>query len=82
MRAPGRRPSGAGRARAAIGLLPPLPLERFAQVGNAAGVGVRMTLASLALRERARRLAARCRYLELGLLAGFQDAFVRRIGFE
>jgi uncharacterized 2Fe-2S/4Fe-4S cluster protein (DUF4445 family) len=65
-----------------IGLLPPLPLERFAQVGNAAGVGVRMTLASVALRERARRLAARCRYLELGSLPGFQKTFLGRIGFE
>ncbi|OFV93599.1 MAG: hypothetical protein A3H95_08750 [Acidobacteria bacterium RIFCSPLOWO2_02_FULL_64_15] len=65
-----------------IGLLPPLPLERFAQVGNAAGVGVRMTLASVALRERARRLAAQCRYIELGSLPGFQKTFLGRIGFE
>ena len=30
----------------AIGLLPALPLDRFSQVGNAAGVGVRQLLAS------------------------------------
>ncbi len=66
----------------AIGLLPPLLLERFAQVGNSAGVGVRMTLASAALRERARRLAKRCHYLELGSLPGFQKVFLKRIGFD
>jgi uncharacterized 2Fe-2S/4Fe-4S cluster protein (DUF4445 family) len=65
-----------------IGLLPPLPLARIEQVGNAAGIGVRMTLASSALRERSRQLAARCRYLELGSLPGFQRIFMRRIGFE
>lgn len=65
-----------------IGLLPALPLERIEQVGNAAGVGVRMALASAALRDRARDLALRCRYLELGSLPGFQRVFMRRIGFE
>jgi uncharacterized 2Fe-2S/4Fe-4S cluster protein (DUF4445 family) len=65
-----------------IGLLPPLPLARVEQVGNAAGVGVRMALASAALRDRARRLAVRCHYLELGSLPGFQRIFMRRIGFD
>ncbi|MBI5910191.1 MAG: DUF4445 domain-containing protein [Betaproteobacteria bacterium] len=65
-----------------IGLLPALPLARIEQVGNAAGVGVRMALASAALRDRARRLALRCRYLELGSLPGFQRVFMGRIGFE
>jgi uncharacterized 2Fe-2S/4Fe-4S cluster protein (DUF4445 family) len=65
-----------------IGLFPALPRERFEQVGNAAGVGVRMALASAALRDRARRLARRCHYLELGSLPGFQRVFMRRIGFE
>jgi uncharacterized 2Fe-2S/4Fe-4S cluster protein (DUF4445 family) len=65
-----------------IGLLPALPLERIEQVGNAAGVGVRMALASAALRDRARDLAERSRYLELGSLPGFQRIFMRRIGFD
>ena len=65
-----------------IGLLPALPLECIEQVGNAAGVGVRMALASAALRDRARLLAERCRYLELGSLPDFQRIFMRRIGFE
>lgn len=65
-----------------IGLLPALPLERIEQVGNAAGIGVRMALASSALRERSRQLATSCRYLELGSQPGFQRIFMRRIGFE
>jgi len=65
-----------------IGLLPALPLERVEQVGNAAGVGVRMALASAALRDRARDLAERCHYLQLGSLPDFQRIFMRRIGFE
>ena len=63
-----------------IGLFPSLPLERFEQVGNAAGVGVRMALVSATAREHARQLAARCRHLELNTLEGFQKVFLNRIG--
>ena len=69
-------------AALAIGLLPRLPLERIEQVGNAAGAGVALALASVQSRARAAELAARCRYLELGTLAQFQKTFVRRIGFD
>jgi uncharacterized 2Fe-2S/4Fe-4S cluster protein (DUF4445 family) len=65
----------------AIGLLPPLPLERFAQVGNAAGVGVARMLASTAERARAMEIAARCRYVELNTHPQFQRRFVGNIGF-
>ncbi|TAK86657.1 MAG: DUF4445 domain-containing protein [Betaproteobacteria bacterium] len=69
-------------AALAIGLLPRLPLERIEQVGNAAGIGVAMALASLGSRARAVELAARCHYLELGTLPQFQKTFIRRIGFD
>jgi len=69
-------------AALAIGLLPPIPGERIEQVGNAAGAGVILALASLRSRARASELAARCRYLELGSLPQFQRAFVRSIGFD
>jgi uncharacterized 2Fe-2S/4Fe-4S cluster protein (DUF4445 family) len=65
----------------AIGLLPPLPLERFAQVGNAAGAGVARLLASTVERERAAQIAARCRYVELNTQPQFQKRFVKNIGF-
>jgi uncharacterized 2Fe-2S/4Fe-4S cluster protein (DUF4445 family) len=63
-----------------IGLFPSLPLERFSQVGNAAGVGVRMALVSAAVRDRAAVLAARCRHVELNNVPGFQKAFISRLG--
>lgn len=66
----------------AIGLVPGLPRERFRQVGNAAGLGARMALTSVSARARAKRLAAECRYIELGTMAGFQKALMRRIGFD
>jgi len=65
----------------AIGMLPPLPLERYAQVGNAAGVGVARMLASTAERARAAEIATRCRYVELNTHPQFQTRFMTNIGF-
>ncbi len=49
-----------------IGLLPRLPMQRFSQVGNAAGTGARMVLVSEAQRQRAEILGRRIQYVELG----------------
>lgn len=65
----------------AIGLLPPLPRERFQQVGNAAGLGVQQMLASRERRRRAAQLATQCRYLELSSRSDFQRTFLHHIGF-
>ncbi|MDH4192464.1 MAG: ATP-binding protein, partial [Betaproteobacteria bacterium] len=66
----------------AIGLFPDLPAERFIQVGNAAGDGVRQMLASTRARTRARTLSARCRYVELSKIGNFQKTFLYRIAFN
>ena len=66
----------------AVGLFPDLPAERFVQVGNAAGLGVRRLLASRHARDRARDLAARCRTVELSTRADFQKNFLTNIGFS
>jgi uncharacterized 2Fe-2S/4Fe-4S cluster protein (DUF4445 family) len=66
----------------AIGLLPALPLDRFSQVGNAAGVGVRRLLASRETRAQARMLALQCRYVELSTRGDFQKSFLHNIGFK
>ena len=66
----------------AIGLLPDLPPARFEQVGNAAGAGVRMMLASKAARRRAQQIAAEARYIELSTLPAFQKRFLHHIGFK
>ena len=66
----------------AVGLLPALPRERFEQVGNAAGLGIRQILTSRAVRDKARALARRCRYVELSTRGGFQKVFLDNIGFK
>jgi uncharacterized 2Fe-2S/4Fe-4S cluster protein (DUF4445 family) len=59
----------------AIDMLPDVPLERFEQVGNAAGMGAKMALLSLAQRERAWQIAARDRYIELTNTPDFMLVF-------
>jgi uncharacterized 2Fe-2S/4Fe-4S cluster protein (DUF4445 family) len=59
----------------AIGMLPDLPLDRFRQVGNAAGTGARLALISREQRQLAEDIARRVRYLELAGLASFSRLF-------
>ena len=60
----------------AVGMLPALPLERFRQVGNAAGAGAKMALSSRSQREQARAVARQADYLELATSPGFMKRFV------
>ncbi|MBA7704443.1 hypothetical protein ES703_113252 [subsurface metagenome] len=60
-----------------IGMLPPLPLNRFRQVGNAAGTGARLALISRNKRTEAQKIARRVRYIELASLPNFQELFVQ-----
>ncbi|MBN2238886.1 MAG: DUF4445 domain-containing protein [Dehalococcoidales bacterium] len=58
------------------GLLPTLPKERFEQVGNAAGIGAKMNLVSLASRVEAWDFVNRADYIELAGTPEFKRAFV------
>jgi uncharacterized 2Fe-2S/4Fe-4S cluster protein (DUF4445 family) len=58
-----------------IGMLPDLPLERFTQVGNAAGTGARLALISKTEREKAREIARRDGYIELARIPDFNRKF-------
>ena len=64
-----------------IGMFPNLPIGKFLQVGNAAGVGARLALLSRAERRVAISLAKRSRVLELSGMQEFQRSFLQRIGF-
>lgn len=64
-----------------IGLFPALPLQRFEQVGNAAGIGAKMALVSLPAREKARAIAARSQYIVQAGSPRFKDLFMRSINF-
>ncbi len=60
-----------------IGLLPPLPVDRFQPVGNAAGMGARLALISASRRAEARAIASKVRYVELASSPGFRSAFIQ-----
>jgi uncharacterized 2Fe-2S/4Fe-4S cluster protein (DUF4445 family) len=64
-----------------IGMFPDLPRERFRQVGNAAGGGARLLLASTPQRAAADALARRVEYVELANDAGFMDVYVKALAF-
>lgn len=58
-----------------IGMLPDLPLDRFDQVGNAAGTGARLALLSRAERAKARNMATNVGYIELAKIPNFNKKF-------
>ncbi|MBN1317795.1 MAG: DUF4445 domain-containing protein [Anaerolineales bacterium] len=65
-----------------IGMLPPLPLERFSQVGNAAGVGAKLALVSQAHRQKAMDIARRVNYVELTNFPGYPRVFANALRFS
>ncbi|HEX7598945.1 MAG TPA: ASKHA domain-containing protein [Polyangia bacterium] len=64
-----------------VGMFPDVPLERFHQVGNAAGMGAKQMLLSLSERAEATRLAGRAHYVELTVEPGFTDEFMKALYF-
>lgn len=61
----------------AIGMLPSLPLNRFRQVGNAAGMGAKLALISLSQRAKAQAISSRVKYIELGSAPDFEKTFIQ-----
>jgi len=59
-----------------VGMFPPLPLERFRQVGNAAGVGAKRMLVSAQQRQMAEDIAQQVDYIELAKHPRFSDEFL------
>ena len=64
-----------------IGLFPPLPLDRFLQVGNAAGVGAKLALISRSQRALATELGKQISYLELMAQPDFTMVFAEAMLF-
>ena len=64
-----------------IGMFPDIPLERFRQVGNAAGIGAKQVLMSTSRREEAAGIGERVQYLELTTNKKFQTEFVKAMYF-
>jgi hypothetical protein len=60
-----------------IGMLPSLPLQRFVQVGNAAGMGAKLALISSSKRTEAQDIALKAHYLELTTVPIFMQTFIQ-----
>ena len=65
-----------------VGMFPSLPLDRFHQVGNAAGAGARQLLVSMDRRKTADQLARRIHYVELTTHPRFTEEYIRAIMFD
>jgi len=58
-----------------IGMLPSIPLDRFRQVGNAAGTGAKLALVSCSKRSEAQAIASQVHYIELAIVPNFMKTF-------
>jgi len=70
------------RSAVRVGMFPPLPLDRFKQVGNAAGIGAKQMLISVDKRREAERIAHQIGYVELTTQAKFTDLFMKNLSLE
>ncbi len=70
------------RSAIRTGMFPPLPLDKFHQVGNAAGVGARQMLLSLDKRREAEQLASQIGYIELTSRPAFTSLFMEHLSFK
>jgi uncharacterized 2Fe-2S/4Fe-4S cluster protein (DUF4445 family) len=64
-------------AAVVIGMFPDIPLHRFRQVGNAAGVGAKKALLSKTHRAEAAGIGEQVEYLELTVSERFQEEFLK-----
>jgi uncharacterized 2Fe-2S/4Fe-4S cluster protein (DUF4445 family) len=65
-----------------VGMFPDMPLDRFRQVGNAAGMGAVQFLLSAESRHEAAVAVANIDYIELTTYAAFQNEFIRFMTFS
>ena len=64
-----------------IGMLPDLPLDRYAQIGNAAGIGAKLALVSHSHRSEAESIAVSSNYIELSGSKRFNKIFMHSMQF-
>ena len=65
-----------------IGMFPNVPLERYTQIGNAAGAGARMMLVNHLQRALVERITRDINYVELTAEASFNDTYVSALYME
>jgi uncharacterized 2Fe-2S/4Fe-4S cluster protein (DUF4445 family) len=64
-----------------VGMFPLLPIDRFSQVGNAAGAGARQMLISKQRRKSAQDISTRLKYVELSSHPDFTTEFSKSLFF-
>jgi len=64
-----------------IGMFPSLPLKRFKQVGNAAGIGAKQLLSSVTRRREAPEIIKRVEYVELTTHPLFTEIYIKALLF-
>jgi uncharacterized 2Fe-2S/4Fe-4S cluster protein (DUF4445 family) len=69
------------RSAQRVGMFPAMPLNRFQQVGNAAGVGAKEMLLSQIKRTESFEMTGRVRYVELTIYPDFTQRFVDAMYF-
>jgi uncharacterized 2Fe-2S/4Fe-4S cluster protein (DUF4445 family) len=65
-----------------IGMFPNVPLERFSQIGNAAGVGAKELLINVEQRKRLEDVVKQINYIELTAEPSFSDTYVLTLALE
>jgi len=70
------------RSAVRVGMFPPLRLDQFHQVGNAAGVGAKQMLISVVKRKEAEFLGMKVEYLELTSQPEFAPLYLKHLCFE
>ncbi len=65
-----------------IGMFPDLPLDRFSQIGNAAGVGSREMLMDQTQRLESKNMVSEINYIELTSQPFFKDYYVAALSLE
>jgi uncharacterized 2Fe-2S/4Fe-4S cluster protein (DUF4445 family) len=64
-----------------VGMFPDIPVQRFVQVGNAAGMGAKRMLVSAGERRAAQAIARRTLYTELTVHPSFHEIFIQNMYF-
>jgi len=65
-----------------IGMLPSLPLNRFEQVGNAAGTGAKLALVSRSKIAEAQQIASKVRYTELAAVPDYAKFLIEAAALD
>ena len=69
------------RSAVRVGMFPTLPVDRFRQVGNAAGTGARQMLISAERRQATAEIVRRVEYIELTTHPNFTSEFIKAMSF-